>query len=832
MALTNNRKNNSRNVTRSWVSKVNRVLQAIIKSWPEWGLPVLLFLTCEVAVRSIERVAWINPQPSLTLVLALAIGTGWLLVRSRWPGWVIHPLAVVIGTAITVWQASNLLSQTTLVLRVNQLVVALHSWWQATSAARPSEGTIHFAVFLILTTWVMGYVSTWFVLRRQNAWVAVLLGAVAIVANLSNLPQQYYIYFFYYVLMSLLLVGLASLARSHYRLEKPEVSYPGRGVLYFTVSLLCLSLLATTTAWLTPEIRLERLETTISAKTLWRKDIEKRLSNFLASVPAKQPFLKSEEQGKLSFGDAYGKGDDVQFILIADAPYYLRTRIYDVYAPTGWTSSQTDERILSQMTFNTAGEGISQRREITYTVVPKLRTDILLTAGDFISSDIPVSVETLMPLNFNIDLTQSNGDSSLPSDVASLASSLRTEQVEGREIKPDELSQLLPEDLALTGISVAGPSGADIEDSQGPSDSAGLTGIKVVRIVPPGENIMAIAIPQLIRSDQPYVVTASISSATPAELSEAGDDYPPWVVDYYLSVPFTLSERVRSLAEKVTGEAESPYDRVMAVKRFLSRIKYDTEVSPSPPGVDGVDYFLYDQESGNCVHFASSMAVMLRSVGIPARVAVGYAPGEYNKATGSSVLRAKERHAWPEVYFPGYGWVGFEATPTIGGGLDQILAADDVFPGAGGGEEPLLEEEDGVGGVGGTSPATRNRLGLTLFLTIPGAILLAFVLWSVLSRRRQRFVMSDYAVEIYRKMCFLASLIRLSPRRQQTPLEYGARLASAFPRQVEALDNIVQTYVERQFSRQKELDIWQKGRLRKSWKMIYPAFIKRLLRIG
>ena len=78
-------------------------------NWQEWGSIILLLLALEIAVRSIEQAQWITPQPSLTVVLALAVGTGWLLCKSRLPGSVVHPLAVVLGIAVTVWQASNLL---------------------------------------------------------------------------------------------------------------------------------------------------------------------------------------------------------------------------------------------------------------------------------------------------------------------------------------------------------------------------------------------------------------------------------------------------------------------------------------------------------------------------------------------------------------------------------------------------------------------------------------------------------------------------------------------------------------------------------------------------
>ncbi len=807
-------------------------------SWPDWAVIIILFVALEIAVRSVEQAQWITPQPSLTVVLALSVMTCWLLGKSRLPGRVIHPLALIIGAAVTMWQASKLLPPLDIASRVNQLAVALQSWWQTISTSKPSEGTIHFAIFLIFSTWIIGYISTWFISRRQNAWVAVSLGAVTILVNLSNLPEQYYTSFLLYVLTALLLVGMTNLAKHHHWFKEYGTSYPNRVIICFMASLLCLSILAISAAWLTPEVRVERLETLASTKTLWRKNVEKYFMNFLAAVPAKQPFLKSGEQSTLVLGDSsFDQGSTLQFIVFSERPYYLRTRMHDIYTSSGWTSSNATEHMHKQGILNTGAEGISKRSEITYTVVTKLRTDVLLTAGEFISSDTPASVQTITPLSFNIDLLHPADDRSLPPDVASLARSFRAVRTANKEISLDELKQLLPEELILTGIGAARHSPAEVDYTLEPIlDSAQLTAIEVTRMQLERSDTIAITTPHLLRPNQRYTVTTSISSATPSELSEAGDDYPPWVTDYYLQLPPTLPERIRQLSEIITWEVKSPYDKVLAIKHYLSKIDYSLEVKAPPQGVDGVDYFLFTQKSGNCVQFSSAMAVMLRSIGVPSRVSRGYAPGEWDAATGSSTLRAKERHAWPEVYSPGYGWVEFEATPGIDSEVEAALFTGNAIAQD---DEELMEEGGGGESLDGDVDSTsRNRIGVTTPLVIIATIFLLFILWSALygpwsdlSGRLRHFVRPTNASEVYGKMCFFASLLRLGPKPQQTPLEYCARLTSVFPLQAKALDNIGQAYIERRFSQRKELDNWQRWRLQKSWREVYPVLLKRLFRI-
>lgn len=442
-------------------------------------------------------------------------------------------------------------------------------------------------------------------------------------------------------------------------------------------------------------------------------------------------------------------------------------------------------------------------------------------------------MQALAPLNYNIDLLHPNNDGSLPEDVASLSRSLRTVQGADGEINLNELWQLLPRDLTLTDFSTTRYSLVEDEDTlELIPVSAHLTTVEVTRTQPASSDIVAVTSLRPLSPDRRYQVTTSISLTTPEDLSEAGDDYPYWVADYYLQLPSTLPGRVRQLSATVTRKAKTPYDKVLAIKSYLAQFTYTLEVKAPPQEVDGVDYFLFTQKSGNCVDFASAMTVMLRSVGVPSRFSSGYSPGDWDAATGSSSLRAKNRHTWPEVYFPGYGWVGFEATPGADSEHEAIAGINSI-----GGNLPADEYQDewldediggGSTGVGGLTTTPRNHWRITLVFAITAAILLVYTLWSVFSRRRQRFMRSDYASDIYRKMCFLASLVRLNPRPQQTPLEYGSRLTSIFPLQAEAFDCIVQTYIERRFSHRRELDHWQRGRLRKSWHEVYPVLLKRL----
>jgi len=93
--------------------------------------------------------------------------------------------------------------------------------------------------------------------------------------------------------------------------------------------------------------------------------------------------------------------------------------------------------------------------------------------------------------------------------------------------------------------------------------------------------------------------------------------------------------------------------------------RYSTDIPPLRPGQDTVDQFLFGNRVGFCEQISTSLAVMLRSLGIPAREAVGYVPGSYNPVTDLYEVRADDAHAWVQVWFPGYGWQSFDPTAVV-----------------------------------------------------------------------------------------------------------------------------------------------------------------------
>lgn len=147
-----------------------------------------------------------------------------------------------------------------------------------------------------------------------------------------------------------------------------------------------------------------------------------------------------------------------------------------------------------------------------------------------------------------------------------------------------------------------------------------------------------------------------------AKLRMASTDYPDDVKDLYLQLP-SLDPRVKDLAEQITAREQTPIDKTIAVESYLrTRYAYTLNLT-GKPGSDAIAHFLFETRAGHCEYFASAMAIMLRTVGIPTREVNGFLPGEYNDLGEDYIVRASDAHSWVEVYFPGTGWLTFDPTP-------------------------------------------------------------------------------------------------------------------------------------------------------------------------
>ncbi|HKW89656.1 MAG TPA: DUF3488 and transglutaminase-like domain-containing protein [Candidatus Acidoferrales bacterium] len=192
----------------------------------------------------------------------------------------------------------------------------------------------------------------------------------------------------------------------------------------------------------------------------------------------------------------------------------------------------------------------------------------------------------------------------------------------------------------------------------------------------------AITNPQQDTGGLRYEGISQIVHAPPQLLRATSANYPEDIRNTYLQLP-DIDPRITQLAQQVTANSPTPYDKAFALQNYLrANFRYTLDLSDMKRD-DPMAYFLFVKHAGNCEYFASAMTIMLRALGVPARYVTGFLPGEYNDVGRDFIIRASDAHSWVEVYFPGYGWLTFDPTPpgdqVASGGLARLEKYWDWF---------------------------------------------------------------------------------------------------------------------------------------------------------
>lgn len=178
-----------------------------------------------------------------------------------------------------------------------------------------------------------------------------------------------------------------------------------------------------------------------------------------------------------------------------------------------------------------------------------------------------------------------------------------------------------------------------------------------------------------------YSAISDVGAASPTQLRRDNGRVPEIIAREDLELP-PLDPRIGALARRITASSSTNYDRAFAIQTYLRR---NFGYTLNPRGIrpsDPVGSFLFRAREGYCAYFAAAMAVMLRTIGVPARVVNGFRNGEYNPVGQDFVVRARDAHSWVEVYFPGYGWATFNPTPLGGAGASAPSRLEDYLDAA------------------------------------------------------------------------------------------------------------------------------------------------------
>lgn len=312
-----------------------------------------------------------------------------------------------------------------------------------------------------------------------------------------------------------------------------------------------------------------------------------------------------------------------------------------------------------------------------------------LDAGDNLiltlpqESDIPtISAHELGAFLSRKDLPENEGITML--EIETTLAELAEARGDAVAVQRQDIAEILA-DMELTVRRGTASSGKNLDWNSfnynifTEPNSSEATSIRIVRKSPPEQN--SVTFDRTLEENTQYQVNTFVSTAEQAQLADSTDEYPLWITDRYLQLPQSLPQRVRTLAQNIVTDAnaETPWKKIQAIKRFLQNQVYSLEIVGPGPFEDGIDYFLFQTPNEGCPqdfpecdatkikgysqYYGSAGTVLLRSIGIPARMIAGWSTGEYVPEEGQFMIRDRHRHGWTQAYIPPYGWIDIEVTP-------------------------------------------------------------------------------------------------------------------------------------------------------------------------
>ncbi|MEO6795816.1 MAG: transglutaminase domain-containing protein [Candidatus Dormibacter sp.] len=351
-----------------------------------------------------------------------------------------------------------------------------------------------------------------------------------------------------------------------------------------------------------------------------------------------------------------------------------------------------------------------------------------------------------------------------------------------------------------------------------------------------------------LRPPYSYTVTQATPKVDATTLRNAGTSYPDWLAPYQTlyeggrvaqGYAPTRDTEIAALAQSIVRAAGAinPYDQAKAIEAwFLSkgRFTYTLTPPPAPAGVRPLDYFLFTSKKGFCQDFSTAMNLMLRTLGVPSRQMSGFGQGVFDEKTRRYLVNSLDAHSWVEVFFPGYGWIPFEATPDgvnvpvnrpntaaelNSPSVTSVLPSFRPRPNLA--DTPLVKGTSGSGSLTGFVEPLLIVAGALLLLTLLGLALATRWLMAVRDMPR-----------IWRRLQFLGDRLHVPRQEGDTPQEFAGRLAGSVPPLENEVRSLATLYTRASF-RRGGLDAAETQQARESWARVrqnYAGLVARAWR--
>lgn len=727
----------------------------------------LLYLT---VAASLDAAGYVDNMGLLIPVTLGALLMSVLMTFSRFDSFFAFSHGMFTGLAWILYLMSHLVSAEEnrsflefgfpeLQANVYFVLYRLLNWTQLALGREATADNFMFIFEICFLVWWLTYLGIWSIFRHGYTWRAIVPAGIVLLINTYYAPKSIIAFLIFFAFIALLLLVRTNLAEQQVRWRTQRTYFSQDISLDFMRTGFTYTLLVLVLAWMAPSLGRSPVVRDIVRPV--SEVVEKMNDNLNRLYPELNRQTRATAAafgGPLTLGGERNVGNNIVFTVSATRGRYWRAIVFDTYNGRQWlNTAENTETFDDGVTLPIADWQL--REPITQTVTLQARTgDVVFGAPDIVLTDLPLEATY-----------QTVAEAPLLPAAAATAS-------EGAETVPVELT------FARSRRTL------DVNSS--------------------------------------YSIVSYQTTVTQRALREASTAYPTAITEKYLQLPEDFSPQVTALAQEIISntarlqpEVElTVFDQVKAIESQLRTIPYSDTISAPAPDVDPIEYFLFDIQTGYCDYYATAMATMLRTLGIPARTVSGYAEGTYDEESRLYYITERDAHTWVEVYFPDYGWIEFE--PTAGeSSLQRPLGVepqlpeerenpidpgaadlnDPNFPPEGQFEEPPIEIPPLPG------PDSSGLSDWPWWVWVFGTPLLLIV-----GLLGLRFIPSfgavaftaDLPAVLYGRLQQWTQRLGIQTRETDTPYEQGQRLSRSLPEGRNAIQQITHEYVRYRFSGQ------------------------------
>ena len=832
---------------------INNLPKLFSKLGPNQGWSTFLILLGLILITgySLREGTWV-PTPGLMTIIFCSTTLGMIVSRTS-PHWVIsHAIGIITGAILCIHFVGNLTQEVLLIEKTYEILTRVDEWYSKISQGGMSQDTLPLSLAILALCWIMGFFGSWFTFKFSNAWLILLIAGIAILTNLSFLPEKFSNRFFIFMLFGLILLSQTQLFNkktqwisSGYNFNKASGNL-GLGIICAVAFLVVLasSSLPLTTVTNKNIIKIWNLGR--SPISSFEEDFSRIFSVIDSKIGSGGRFFGDTLpfQGKIAF-----QNKRIATVKSENQNYWV-SKIYNIYSNEGWMIGETSE--ISLPAFKKINDGTLKENQTyqNYEIETIFTTKSMLSTGTINQIDLDGSYQILAPMKFKINLYDNSEENNyLPEDIKKFTKNLKT-QIYGKtepEIQEIILNSI-PKTVSLLSTFTS-------VDSNG---NPALTSITLQRNQEGLPEVIGLNANKLIEPNQKYIVSSFMSSPSNDELYNTSEVFTPFITDHYLQLPPELPNRIKELSKSITKESDNQLDKVFAIRDHLRSglYTYSQNISRPPLGQDGIDYFLFESQKGYSDYFGSAMVVMLRSLNIPARMVAGYSNGTISEKPMTWEIKDSDSHGWAQVYFNQFGWLNFEPTPsypairqkpnlneTENSNQLALLQEQGVSNPQTNIEcknsETIMDESIGLGVENCDDEIFLERLKTVLLsqfsrnitITFFTILIIIVVLWYIWN---EKYSKKSQIQIMYSKVKKLGRLAGLKKNKSQTPHEYSNALSKKIPNLSSEINSITTIYGRNTYGnnisdnnqKQNLEDIWKKFRKTILIYIIKKQFVK------